>query len=95
MAFEDVLTFREDVYDLLRQHTPPKQRRENGLPWAISEDVREETGESSLHTDKKADPGHLVELYRRSRYPTKRAKRNGIAYMIVSYAVSFLSTFRP
>ena len=40
MAFEDVLTFREDVYDLLRQHTPPKQRRENGLPWAISEDVR-------------------------------------------------------
>lgn len=40
MAFEDVLTFREDVYDLLRQHTPPKQRRENGLPRAISEDVR-------------------------------------------------------
>ena len=40
MAFEDVLTFREDVYDLLRQHTPPKQRRENGLPWAISEEVR-------------------------------------------------------
>lgn len=40
MAFEDVLTFREDVYDLLRQHTPPTQRRENGLPWAISEDVR-------------------------------------------------------
>ena len=40
MAFEDVLTFREDVYDLLRQHTPPKQRQENGLPWAISEDVR-------------------------------------------------------
>ena len=40
MAFEDVLTFREDVYELLRQHTPPKQRRENGLPWAISEEVR-------------------------------------------------------
>ena len=32
--------FREDVYDLVRQHTPPKQRRENGLPWAISEEVR-------------------------------------------------------
>ena len=30
----------EDVYDLLRQHTLPKQRRENGLLWAISEDVR-------------------------------------------------------
>lgn len=40
MAFEDVLTFQEDVYELLRQHTPPKQRRENGLPWAISKDVR-------------------------------------------------------
>lgn len=39
MAFEDVLTFQEDVYELLRQHTPPKQRRENGLPWAISKDV--------------------------------------------------------
>lgn len=24
MAFEDVLTFQEDVYELLRQHTPHK-----------------------------------------------------------------------
>ena len=47
------------------------------------------------YTDKKADLGHLVELYRRGRYPATRAKRNGIAYMIVSYAVSFLTTFRP
>ena len=46
-------------------------------------------------TDKKADLGHLVELYRRGRYPATRAKRNGIAYMIVSYAVSFLSILRP
>lgn len=44
---------------------------------------------------KKADLGHLVELYRRGRYPTTRVRRNGIAYMIVSYAVSFLSILRP
>lgn len=44
---------------------------------------------------KKADLGHLVELYRRGRYPATRVKRNGIAYMIVSYAVSFLSILRP
>ena len=47
MGFEDVLTFREDVYDLLRQHTPPRQRRENGLPWAISEEVRK--GKYAVH----------------------------------------------
>lgn len=41
------------------------------------------------HTDKKADPGHMVELYWRGRYFTTRAKRKGIAYMIISYAVFF------
>ena len=44
---------------------------------------------------KKAGLGHLAELHRRGRYPTTRATRNGIAYMIVSYAVSFLSILRP
>ena len=46
-------------------------------------------------TRTKADLGQLVELHRRGRYPTTRVKRNGIAYMIVSYAVSFLSILRP
>ena len=76
MAFEDVLTFREDVYDLLRQHTPPKQRRENGLPWAISEDVRkgkyaaqgmpkliENYLRKQLHV-----PAHYIEAMRHIRY---------------------------
>ena len=44
-----------------------------------------------LMLDEEADTGHLVELHRRGRYPGRagRAKRNGIAYMIVSYAVFF------
>lgn len=40
LAFEEVIAFREDVYDLLRRYTPPEFRRENGLPWAISEEIR-------------------------------------------------------
>ena len=38
--FLDVIAFREDVYDLIRQHTPPKARAENGIPWQIMEAVR-------------------------------------------------------
>ena len=38
--FLDVIAFREDVYDLIRQHTPPKARAENGIPWQIIEAVR-------------------------------------------------------
>ena len=38
--FLDVIAFREDVYGLIRQHTPPKQRAENGIPWEIMEAVR-------------------------------------------------------
>ena len=76
MAFEDVLTFREDVYDLLRQHTPPKQRRENGLPWAISEDVRKgkyatqgmpKLIENYLRKQLRV-PAHYIESMKRIRY---------------------------
>ena len=38
--FLDVIAFREDVYDLIRRHTPPKARAENGIPWQIMEAVR-------------------------------------------------------
>lgn len=37
--FLDVIAFREDVYDLIRRHTPPKARAENGIPWQIMEAV--------------------------------------------------------
>ena len=37
---DDVIAFREDVYDLIRRHTPPKARAENGIPWQIMEAVR-------------------------------------------------------
>lgn len=76
MAFEDVLTFREDVYELLRQHTPPKQRRENGLPWAISEDVRKgkyvaqgmpKLVESYLRKQLRV-PAHYIEAMKHIRY---------------------------
>ena len=76
MAFEDVLTFREDVYELLRQHTPPKQRRENGLPWAISEDVRKgkyaaqgmpKLIESYLRKQLRV-PAHYIESMKHIRY---------------------------
>ena len=76
MAFEDVLTLREDVYELLRQHTPPKQRRENGLPWAISEDVRKgkyaaqgmpKLIESYLRKQLRV-PAHYIEAMKHIRY---------------------------
>lgn len=63
-------------------------------PLFRGEDRGEETGESPRHTDKKADLGHLVELHRCGRYPATRAETNGIAYMIVSYTVFFLSILR-
>ena len=80
MAFEDVLTFREDVYDLLRQHTPPKQRRENGLPWAISEDVRKgkyaaqgmpKLIENYLRKQLRV-PAHYIEAMKHIRYLPKK-----------------------
>ena len=80
MAFEDVLTFREDVYDLLRQHTPPKQRRENGLPWAISEDVRKgkyaaqgmpKLIENYLHKQLRV-PAHYIESMKHICYLPKK-----------------------
>ena len=40
LDFLDVIALREDVYELIRQHTPPKERAGNGIPWQIMEAVR-------------------------------------------------------
>ena len=80
---------------MVRRYTDITELTARDHPLFRGKDRGEETGKNPRHTDKKADLGHLVELYRRSRYPATRAKRNGIAYMIVSYAVSFLSILRP
>lgn len=80
MAFEDVIAFREDVYDLLHRYTPREVRRENGLPWAISEEIRKGkyAGErmpkliENLLQKRLRVPEHYVRAIRRIRYlPSK------------------------
>lgn len=78
--FEDVIAFREDVYDLLHRYTPREVRRENGLPWAISEEIRKGkyAGErmpkliENLLQKRLRVPEHYVRAIRRIRYlPSK------------------------